>query len=194
MFAAKTTIQLPDGSVAQEHNRRVRFLRANRRQSFLGKRAPLLRFDLAPPLTINDFDHCDFWSAPAERSGDGAFAWHASSKPRRSKAPSPLRSAGRTPNLYLALLRVRFVGLDDHLHQFVAHDVLFAEVDEFDALDAGQHPLSFDQAAALARRQIDLGYVAGDYCLRTKSDARQKQLHLLTRRVLRFVEDHERIR
>src|SRR5437016_14317701 len=96
--------------------------------------------------------------------------------------------------LYLALLRLRLVGLDDHLHQFVTHDVLFAEVDEVNALNAGQYLLSFDQAAALARRKIDLGYIAGDYCLRTKSDARQKHLHLLTCSVLRFVEDHERIR
>src|SRR2546427_9610672 len=36
-----------------------------------------------------------FWSAPAERSGDGALDYsEQSNRAARSKAPSPLRSAG----------------------------------------------------------------------------------------------------
>ena len=57
MFAAKTTVQLPDGSVAQEHNRRIMFLRANRPQSFFGKRAPLFRVNPSPALPVDNFDH-----------------------------------------------------------------------------------------------------------------------------------------
>src|SRR5437763_4351323 len=105
MFAAKTTIQLPDGSVAQEHNRRVMFLRANRHQSFFGKRAPLLRFDLAPPLTINDFDHSDFWSAPAERSGDGALDLHGLEKASPSESAVAASHCRRPPN-YISILFV----------------------------------------------------------------------------------------
>ena len=42
-------------------------------------------------------------------------------------------------------------------------------------------------------RQIDLRDVAGDDRLRSEPEARQEHLHLLGGRVLRFVEDHERV-
>ena len=76
--------------------------------------------------------------------------------------------------LHLALLGMRLVRLDDHLHEFVTHDVLLAEVDELDAFDVREHAFGFDQPTSFPRRQIDLGNVAGNHCLRAKTDARQK--------------------
>ena len=43
------------------------------------------------------------------------------------------------------------------------------------------------------RGQVDLRHVAGDDRDRAEADAREEHLHLLDRRVLRFVENHERI-
>ena len=43
----------------------------------------------------------------------------------------------------------------------------------------------------LSRRQVDLRHVAGDDRLGVVAEPRQEHLHLLARRVLRFVEDHE---
>ena len=42
-------------------------------------------------------------------------------------------------------------------------------------------------------RQVDLRDVAGDHGLRAEAEARQEHLHLLGGRVLRFVEDDERV-
>src|SRR5258708_3876871 len=96
--------------------------------------------------------------------------------------------------LNLALLRMRLVGLDDHLHEFVPHHVFITEVNKVYAVDARQDAFGLDQTAAFARRQIDLGHVAGDHCFRAKSNSRQKHFHLFAGRVLRFVKDYECIR
>ena len=50
-----------------------------------------------------------------------------------------------------------------------------------------------DQAGALIAGQIDLGDVAGDHHLRPEAEPGQEHLHLLRARVLRLVEDHERV-
>src|SRR5438105_6219712 len=68
----------------------------------------------------------------------------------------------------LALARMRLVGLDDELHEAVAHDVSLVEVDELDALDLREHALDLDEAAALARRQVNLRHVARDDRLRAE--------------------------
>ena len=59
--------------------------------------------------------------------------------------------------------------------------------------DASQDALGLDQPAQFAARQIDLADVAGDHAFAAEADARQEHLHLLGRRVLRLVEDHEGI-
>ena len=50
-----------------------------------------------------------------------------------------------------------------------------------------------DQAALLPAREVDLRDVAGDHRLGAEADAGQEHLHLLGRRVLRLVEDDERV-
>ena len=45
----------------------------------------------------------------------------------------------------------------------------------------------------LLARKVDLGHVAGDDDLRAEPEPRQEHLHLLGRRVLRLVEDDERV-
>jgi len=54
--------------------------------------------------------------------------------------------------LDLALLGMRLVGFNDHLHQLVPDDVFVAEVNEVNAIDAGQDALSLDQTAAFSCR------------------------------------------
>ena len=50
-----------------------------------------------------------------------------------------------------------------------------------------------DQPGALVARQVDLGDVAGDDHLRAEAEPGEEHLHLLGARVLRLVEDHERV-
>src|SRR5215813_11585002 len=95
--------------------------------------------------------------------------------------------------LEVDLLVVLIVSLDDHLHQLMADDVALVEVDERDSLDAADDALRFHKARLATRRQVDLRHVAGDYGLRPEADARQKHLHLFRGRVLRLVENDERV-
>src|SRR6185436_13196531 len=81
---------------------------------------------------------------------------------------------GKCQTLHLGLLRMRLVGLDNHLHQFVADDVFVAEVNKVYSFDTRQHTFGLDQAAAFAGRQIDLSHVTGDDGLRAKPDTREK--------------------
>ena len=90
-------------------------------------------------------------------------------------------------------LGVLLVGLDDPLHEPVADDVLAAEPDELDALDLADDLGHDDQPRLLLPRQVDLGHVAGHDHLRAEAEPREEHLHLLGRRVLRLVEDHERV-
>ena len=46
--------------------------------------------------------------------------------------------------LHVALAGVLVVGLDNHLHQLMAHDIFFSEIDELDAIQIRQHALGFN--------------------------------------------------
>ena len=73
------------------------------------------------------------------------------------------------------------------------HDVAIIEMDKGYAFDVANDLDGFDQARRAAMRQVDLRHVARDDRLRAEADAREEHLHLLGRRVLRFVEDDERV-
>jgi len=96
--------------------------------------------------------------------------------------------------LHLAFAGLLFVGADDHLHELVAHDVFIGEVDKLDAFDVRENALRLYETATFAGRKIDLRHVAGDHGFGAVTDARKKHLHLLAGRVLRFVENDERVR
>ena len=53
--------------------------------------------------------------------------------------------------------------------------------------------VGLDEPALLPAREVDLRDVAGDHRLGAEADAGQEHLHLLGRRVLRLVEDDERV-
>src|ERR1700678_967315 len=57
------------------------------------------------------------------------------------------------------------VGFYDLLHQAVADNVAFVEIDKADSFPAAQHLHGIAQTAALSGRQIDLRQVAGDHHL-----------------------------
>src|SRR5205085_2869364 len=83
---------------------------------------------------------------------------------RQSSAPS-----ARYSLRVLALFLAAFVGVDDVLHDAVAHHVARAEVHEREARDLVEDVLERGQAgAAAALGQIDLGDIAGDDDLRTE--------------------------
>jgi hypothetical protein len=74
----------------------------------------------------------------------------------------------------------------------VAHDISRGEMDEREAVDARQHLLETDQAATTVGH-VDLSDIAGHDDLGSEPDPGQEHLHLLGRRVLRFVEDDEAV-
>src|SRR5215208_4588030 len=80
------------------------------------------------------------------------------------------------------------VGGDDPLHELVPDDVLAAEADEVDVLDAGEDVAHLDQARPRAPLQVDLGDVPGDVELGAEPEAGEEHLHLLRARVLSLVE------
>src|SRR5262245_11392763 len=109
-------------------------------------------------------------------------------RPRVVIATVACRGARRRRIESLAL-----VSSDDLLHQRMSDDVALGEADEADPRDVAQHLLRLAQPGRLAGRQIHLRDVARDHRLRAVAQAGEEHLHLLGRRVLRFVEDDERV-
>ena len=68
-----------------------------------------------------------------------------------------------------------------------------SEVTERDVVDVAEDLLDDRQPALLPVLEVDLRRVAVDHGLGSEPDAREEHLHLLRGRVLRLVEDHERI-
>src|SRR5690242_12369762 len=96
--------------------------------------------------------------------------------------------------LSLAFLRVvALVRVDDLADQAVPYDVVAGEPSEVDVLDAVEDALHHAQAADLPGGQVDLGHVAGHHHLRAEAQPGEEHLHLLGRRVLRLVQDDERV-
>src|SRR5690242_11511694 len=120
-------------------------------------------------------------SASGGAPAGGSRISTSSTAARRVRGPQPGRQR----------VRMLVVGLDDPLHEPMAHHVLTAEPDEFDAFDVLQDVRHDDQTGLLVARQVDLRDVPGDHHLRPEPEPRQEHLHLLRRRVLRLVEDHE---
>src|SRR5688572_7278763 len=85
------------------------------------------------------------------------------------------------------------VCLHDLLHELVSDDVAVVEVDEADALDVLDDRKRLDEPRLPRMRKIDLRDVAGDDRLRPEAQTGQEHLHLLGGRVLRLVEDDERV-
>ena len=67
------------------------------------------------------------------------------------------------------------------------------EVVERDAVDPGQDAFDLHESRFFAPREVDLRLVAGDDDLRIHAEPREKHFHLQDGRVLRFVQDHERV-
>src|SRR6266478_302762 len=96
--------------------------------------------------------------------------------------------------LDVTLLTVLFIGLDDHLHEFVTHDIFVSEIDKLNPLDVCEYSFSLNQTTAFASRQVNLGHVSGNNCLRTETDPGEKHLHLFASRVLGFIKNDECVR
>src|SRR5258708_28679504 len=119
---------------------------------------------------------------------------------RASQAARPAARTGRPwPSVTCTLISglsgstERFVRLHNLLDKVMADHVLVVEVHERDALDMADDLHRLYEPGGAADRQIDLRDVAGDHRLRAEAQAGQEHLHLLRGRVLRFVEDHERV-
>src|SRR5690349_24490443 len=113
-------------------------------------------------------------TATSPRAADGATCRNQRDKPpSRSGRPRPsvtvtCRSGPRrprTPERRTSLLSgstVRFVRLDDLLHERMPHHVLLVEMNERDALDVANHLHGLDEARLARRRQIDLRDVSSN--------------------------------
>src|SRR5918994_3553449 len=141
-------------------------------------------------------------TAPRARAGEtrasqAASAGARTGRPSSSTTLTRRRGRGSEPSDGMvasgparadAALTERLVGLDDLLHQAMAHDIFVVEMDERDALDLGDDLERLDQAGRPRVRQIDLRHVTRDDRFRAEPEAGEGQLHLLGCRVLRLVE------
>src|SRR5713226_348282 len=75
----------------------------------------------------------------------------------------------------------------------MTHDVFLCEIDKLNAVHVGHYSLSFDKSRTATGREIDLSYVASDHGLRSEAYPGEKHLHLFGSRVLRFVQNDERV-
>src|SRR3954451_22755384 len=107
----------------------------------------------------------------------------ATSRPAAVRRPQPRRLARV----------VLLVGVDDALHELVAHDVLAAEANEVDALEPLEDLGHDDEPRVLVAREVDLRDVARDDHPGAVAKTREEHLHLLGRGVLRLVEDDEAV-
>src|SRR5262245_56378764 len=145
-------------------------------------------------------------SGPTKRSPRSPSSMPSAMSTRRASSSAPCSSTkvpllfstttvttASLPTLRAGLLRVLAVRLHDALDELVPDNVLVAEADERDAVERAEDVLHLNQARRLLARQVDLGHVARDDDLRAEPEPRQEHLHLLGARVLRLVENDERI-
>src|SRR6218665_3890826 len=85
------------------------------------------------------------------------------------------------------------VGLDDALHQWMAHHVFGHEVGKGNTRYVLEHFDHMGKAGFGAAWQVDLGDITGDHRGGAKADAGQEHLHLFQGGVLAFVENDETI-
>src|SRR5439155_25799262 len=130
-------------------------------------------------------------SAPSTRRASCAAAFPSTSVPLRFAISTVTKAS--LPKLRAGLLRMPAVGLDDPLYELVPDNVLVAEADEGDAVERAEDVLHLDQTGRLLPRKVDLRDVPGDDDLRPEAEAGEEHLHLLGARVLRLVEDDERV-
>src|SRR5918995_1944056 len=143
-----------------------------------------------------------YWRVWGGARGARASAGARTGRPSSSTTLTRRRGRGSEPSDGMvasgparadAALTERLVGLDDLLHQAMAHDIFVVEMDERDALDLGDDLERLDQAGRPRVRQIDLRHVTRDDRLRAEPEAGEGHLHLLGCGVLRLVEDDERV-
>ncbi len=75
----------------------------------------------------------------------------------------------------------------------MAHHVLLGEKIKEETFHGLEHIHGLQQSAAAGVGQVNLRDIAGDYGLGVEAHAGHEHLHLLRRRILRFVQDDERI-
>src|SRR5207247_2386581 len=68
-----------------------------------------------------------------------------------------------------------------------------AKADESDAVDRAEDVLNLNEAGGLLAREIDLRHVTRNHHFRAEPEPCEEHLHLLRARVLRLVEDDERV-
>src|SRR5687768_4432856 len=88
---------------------------------------------------------------------------------------------------------VPLIGIDDTLHQRMAHDVARLKIGKSDAAHTLEHLPCLIQPTLIAARQVDLRDIAGNHRAAAETDTSQEHFHLFRRGVLRLVEDHERV-
>src|SRR5690606_20706757 len=90
-------------------------------------------------------------------------------------------------------LMLLIVSPEDLLHEFVSYHILLVQLDVRDAVNVSKYSHSRGETASLIPRKVHLRHLTGDDCLRIRSDTSEKHLYLEVRRVLRLIQDNERI-
>src|SRR5438067_320533 len=121
------------------------------------------------------------------------FAPAVRAQVRSAPAPGTPRRGTAYCTATLFFCSVAVVRIDDARDEGMAHDVLRAELGEGDAAHTVENAPRLDEAALLSAREVDLRDVAVYHGLGAEADAREEHLHLLGGRVLRLVEDDERM-
>ena len=93
----------------------------------------------------------------------------------------------------MGVATVLAIGANDGLDEFVADDIAFVKVGEFDAIGGGEGGEGFDEARAFIGREIDLGGVSGDHGFGFGTEASEEHEHLFGGGILGFVEDDESV-
>src|SRR3712207_5379456 len=93
----------------------------------------------------------------------------------------------------LRLFPRSLVGIHYPHDEIAADDVVALEADEGDALHTGERLLGIVEPAHAALWEVDLRDVARYHHLGAETEPRQEHLHLLGGRVLRLIEDDERV-
>ena len=86
-----------------------------------------------------------------------------------------------------------FVRGNDALHQGMPDHVAFLKLDNRDAIHTSENASRLEQTRMFMPWQIDLRGITSNHGFGMMAEPGQKHEHLLSSRVLRFIEDNERI-
>jgi len=84
---------------------------------------------------------------------------------------------------------VLLIGADNGAHQFVPHHIAFRKIHSRNPGYRFQRLQCLHYTGALVRGEIDLRHISCDHAFGTRTNASQQHEHLLSRGILRLIEN-----